>query len=356
MIEGHFFLSTCPPRQHHPLQRLVLSAIAAACADVASLLRTASTAQTGTLNDCGDSQIAADVAADKLVLDRLASAGAVSTVSSEENTAERELGGSAYSVAYDPLDGSSVAGAGWAVGAIFGVWTGKGLVGRTGDEQAAACYAVFGPRTTLVVAHPVGGSGEESSPATGTAKTRMTVDEFLLNSAGKWALSRTGVRLDDADAAADAAADDAAEKAAASPSSPSPPSLPRYFAPANLRAARDNGAYSDLVARFMSSGATLRYTGALVADFHHVLAKKSGVFLNPASPSAPAKLRYLYEVAPLALVAEAVGGSAEDGAGRVLERRAARADERSVVALGSKGGVAAARGALKEGGGALASK
>ena len=105
----------------------------------------------------------------------------------------------------------------------------------------------------------------------------------------------------------------------------------------------------------MESGATLRYTGALVADFHHVLAKGSGVFLNPASkgPSAPPKLRYLYEVAPLALIAEAAGGSAEDGDGRVLEKRADRADARCVVALGSRGGVAAAREALKEGGGAL---
>ena len=325
-------------------QRLVLSAIAAACADVASLLRTASTAQTGTLNDCGDSQIAADVAADKLVFERLSSlaGSAVSTVSSEENTAERELGGSAYSVAYDPLDGSSVAGAGWAVGAIFGVWEGKGLVGRRGDEQAAACYAVFGPRTMLVVASPPSGGGIEGDRASKNRK--MTVDEFLLNSAGKWALSRAAVRLDDDDEAP--------------PPSSSAAPLPRYFAPANLRAARDNAAYAALVARFMDSGATLRYTGALVADFHHILSKRNGVFLNPASASgsaAPPKLRYLYEVAPLALIAEAAGGLAEDGGGRVLERRAARADERCVVALGSKGGVEAAREALREGGGALPS-
>jgi len=298
----------------------------------------------GTVNDCGDSQIAADVAADTLVFDRLrssspaGSSGAIATVSSEENTAERELGGSAYSVAYDPLDGSSVAGAGWAVGAIFGVWRGPKLVGRTGDEQAAACYAVFGPRTTLVVARPAsgGGGGEEGM--------EFTVDEFLLNSAGKWALSRSGVRLDDADET----------PPSTSPSSP-PPRLPRYFAPANLRASRENKHYSQLVSRFMEAGATLRYTGALVADFHHILSKGNGVFLNPASSSAPPKLRYLYEVAPLALIMEAAGGLAEDGEGRVLERRAAKADSRCVVAFGSRGGVVAAREALKQGGGALSS-
>ena len=108
----------------------------------------------------------------------------------------------------------------------------------------------------------------------------------------------------------------------------------------------------------MESGATLRYTGALVADFHHILAKGSGVFLNPASrgsgsPAAPPKLRYLYEVAPLALIAEAAGGFAEDGDGRVLEKRAHKADARCVVAFGSRSGVVAAREALREGGGAL---
>lgn len=37
-----------------------------------------------------------------------------------------------------------------------------------------------------------------------------------------------------------------------------------------------------------------------------------GVFCNPASPGAPAKLRVLYECWPLALVVEAAGGLAVD--------------------------------------------
>lgn len=60
-------------------------------------------------------------------------------------------------VAWDPLDGSSILAAGWAVGAIFGIWPGGQLLGRRGEEQAAAAYAVFGPRTILVVARPRSG-------------------------------------------------------------------------------------------------------------------------------------------------------------------------------------------------------
>ena len=48
-----------------------------------------------------------------------------------------------------------------------------------------------------------------------------------------------------------------------------------------------------------------------------------------------AKLRLLYEVAPLALVVEGAGGASHDGQASVLARRINAADDRSIVALGS---------------------
>ena len=57
-------------------------------------------------------------------------------------------------MAFDPLDGSSIVDASFAVGAIFGIWEGPGLLGRTGAEQVAAAYAVYGPRTSIILAHP----------------------------------------------------------------------------------------------------------------------------------------------------------------------------------------------------------
>ena len=61
---------------------------------------------------------------------------------------------SLWQVAFDPLDGSSIVDANLAVGAIFGIWQGAGLLHRTGAEQAAAAYAVYGPRTSVVLARP----------------------------------------------------------------------------------------------------------------------------------------------------------------------------------------------------------
>lgn len=57
-----------------------------------------------------------------------------------------------YSVAFDPLDGSSIIDTNFAVGTIFGVWPGNRLVGISGRELAAAGMAVYGPRTTMTVA------------------------------------------------------------------------------------------------------------------------------------------------------------------------------------------------------------
>lgn len=56
-----------------------------------------------------------------------------------------------YSVAFDPLDGSSIIDTNFAVGTIFGVWPGSKLVGITGRELVAAGMAVYGPRTTMTV-------------------------------------------------------------------------------------------------------------------------------------------------------------------------------------------------------------
>lgn len=54
---------------------------------------------------------------------------------------------------------------------------------------------------------------------------------------------------------------------------------------------------------------TLRYTGGMVPDVYHILIKSKGIFTNVSSPSAKAKLRLLYECAPMALLIEAAGGS-----------------------------------------------
>lgn len=50
----------------------------------------------------------------------------------------------------------------------------------------------------------------------------------------------------------------------------------KVFAPANLRAAADNPTYDNLVRNWVAQKYTLRYSGGMVPDVHHILAKVGG--------------------------------------------------------------------------------
>lgn len=60
---------------------------------------------------------------------------------SEEVPEPVDMGGSGFSVAFDPLDGSSIVDTNFAVGTILGIWPGDKLTGITGREQVRWCYS-----------------------------------------------------------------------------------------------------------------------------------------------------------------------------------------------------------------------
>lgn len=64
--------------------------------------------------------------------------------------------------------------------------------------------------------------------------------------------------------------------------------------------------------------------------------KEKGIFTNVISPSAKAKLRLLFEVAPLGFLIEKAGGYSSDGKQSVLDKVIQVLDERTQVAYGSK--------------------
>jgi fructose-1,6-bisphosphatase I len=57
----------------------------------------------------------------------------------------------------------------------------------------------------------------------------------------------------------------------------------------------------------------LRYSGALLADFHRILFQGGVFYYSQDEHSPQGKLRLLYECAPLAMIAEEAGGAATDG-------------------------------------------
>lgn len=252
----------------------VLSAIARSSELISGRLQVmAGDAAAGTQNRFGDDQLEIDVTTDRVVFDCLKQSGACSCASSEETPSEVALPGEGYSVAFDPLDGSSIIPANFAVGSIFGIWPGNGLLNRTGREQSAAVMTVYGPRLTMAVALAGGVTG----PGSGAIAF-----ELQLTPGGGWAVSK--------------------ERFSVAASG-------KVFAPGNLRATSDDPKYMALVQHWIANRYTLRYTGGMVPDVYHILCKGKGCFTNVASASAKAKLRLLYEVAPIAFIMEAAGAA-----------------------------------------------
>jgi sedoheptulose-bisphosphatase len=79
-----------------------------------------------------------------------------------------------------------------------------------------------------------------------------------------------------------------------------------------------------------------------VIDVYHIFAKSKGIFTNASSKSAKAKLRLLYEVAPMGLIVECAGGSAIDESKdqSVLDIVIDHTDHRMGVCFGSTNEVA----------------
>ena len=273
----------------------------------------------GRQNAFGDVQCAADLATDTAFWDCLRSTGVVSFGCSEEAPdlvplCQAPHGGPVYAVAWDPLDGSSVVDANFSVGSIVGVWPGT-MLGATGRDQAAAVYAVYGHRTVLVVAsrgHTDGG---------------VEVHEYVLVRGTHWLRTPAALRVQ--------------------PTS-------GYYAPANVRCSIDNEAYRELLQSWMGPGCgggqrpmTLRYSGALVADVHHILTKGGGCFVCPGSGGAPSKLRLVFEALPVAFIMHAAGGDSLGGDGAsLLDARIESCQQRTVLCVGSAQLVAQCRPAM----------
>mmetsp|Transcript_167 Transcript_167/g.153 ORF Transcript_167/g.153 Transcript_167/m.153 type:complete len:332 (+) Transcript_167:64-1059(+) len=254
----------------------LVSHILMACRIIGDTMRDGgfSSAKIGSQNSFGDSQLDVDVKTDAVIFDALKKSGVVHIGSSEENPLEVPCGGTeegpGFSVAFDPLDGSSIIDANFAVGSIFGIWQGNGLLNRCGREQCGALITQYGPRVTTLIA----------VDKCFTKSGEMVAMELTLVSDG-WVVTLPRLSI--------------------SPKA-------KTFAPGNLRATADNPAYQRLVSYWIENKYTLRYSGGLVPDVYHIFIKGQGVLANASSPKAKAKLRLLFEAAPIALIVEAAGG------------------------------------------------
>jgi fructose-1,6-bisphosphatase I len=198
-----------------------------------------------------------------------------------------------YTLAFDPLDGSSNIDANISVGTIFSIHkrvtpeetpgTVQDLL-QIGREQVVAGYIVYGSSTMMVYT------------------TGHGVDGFTLDpSIGEFLLSHPNMQI---------------------------PDHGKYFS-INMG---NYHYWSKGVKRYIDHVMTpnkehgtpysLRYIGSMIADIHRTLLY-GGIFMYPLdfrdSNNPKGKLRLLYEAAPMSMIIEQAGGLSTDGRQSILD-------------------------------------
>ena len=236
-------------------------------------------------NPSGEVVMEADVWADGLLVERIADIDGVGTYASEERQDTEDVG-AGYSVACDPLDGSSNLRSNNSMGTIVGIYDAP--LPASGRDIVAAAYVLYGPITTMMVA--VDGAVTES--VIEDDGTRRVVDD--------------DVRL------------------------PDEPTVYGFGG----RVPDWTDAFADY-AREIERELKLRYGGAMIGDVNQVMTY-GGVFAYPELESAPAgKLRLQFEGNPIGYVVESAGGRSSDGERSLLDVEATDLHQRTPVYVGN---------------------
>lgn len=271
----------------------------------------------GDINLSGDQVKKLDRWGHEIVLSALRGTGACAALVSEESPEPIELregiGPRGIVVCCDPVDGSSNLDVNGTVGTIFSFRpshgqdpAGPAALGA-GTEQLAAGYVMYGPACVLV--YTVGDGTHGFTLDRGRREFLLTHPDIRVPRRGKtYGINEGNFHS----------------------WHPGQRALVEHLRTPDKASGRP---YS------------LRYSGAMAADVHRTLLD-GGLFMYPADMSDPAKprpkLRLLYEVAPVAFLAEQAGGRASTGTERVLDLRAKDYHERAAIIVGSADDVALA--------------
>ena len=261
--------------------------------------------ETEDVNVYGETVMKLDEFADQMIYKAMGSCGMLCVMASEESDGIIVLPDGSprgnYVLLHDPLDGSSNIDVNVSIGTIFSIHRrisggGDGTEAdclQPGYKQVAGGYFIYGSSTMMVYTTGNGVHGFTLDPALG---------EFLLSHEN--IKSPKKGRIYSINEGNESRWDDATR------------AYVRY-----LKENDDDG----------ERPYSMRYIGSLVADFHRNLLK-GGIFLYPGPK---AKLRLLYEAAPLAMVAEQAGGLATTGTERILNVQPESLQMRVPLIIGS---------------------
>ncbi len=269
--------------------------------------------QSGKVNVQGEQVQKLDDLANKTIKRRMAQCGYLCTMASEEEDdiiPVKEGYEGKYTLAFDPLDGSSNIDVNVSIGTIFSIHrrrsgSGQGDVVdllQKGRVQVAAGYIIYGSSTMLVYTTGEGVHGFTLDPSVG--EFYLSHPDIIFPEKSKYYSVNEGNS--------------------------------RYWSQGMHK-------YIDyLKDEDQATGRpySARYIGSMLADLHRNLIA-GGIFLYPRDSKDPAKpegkLRLLYEAAPFSFIVEQAGGRAITDDGRdILDIEPTGLHQRVSLIIGSK--------------------
>lgn len=246
---------------------LIISQIKKSCREISDLLRVHLPNKnnlTNTTNSSNDTVNKIDLVSNEIIKKNLSICKEIRCIGSEEeeNLVELNISGK-YFVAFDPLDGSKNIDVNLPTGTIFGIYSleEKGSLHLlNGNDIVYAGYCLYSSATILVETYK---------------KTKMSI---LMN--GNYHLIEDNILM---------------------------PNKGKTYSINEGNKKYWNDMTKKIVKRVNMDGVSLRYDGCLVADVHRIL-MNGGLFMYPEDLRNPnGKLRLIYEVWPMAYVANSMG-------------------------------------------------
>ncbi|TMI50326.1 fructose-1,6-bisphosphatase, partial [Candidatus Bathyarchaeota archaeon] len=228
------------------------------------------------VNIYGEQQTELDVWSNGLLTKRLLRSGLVRQVASEEMETVMSADHGEYTVALDPLDGSSNIRTNNLMGTIVGIYHDKALP-ASGRDLLSALYFLYGPYVEAVVGVK---SGVYLAAPAGTGSG---ASKFISNG--------------------------------------EPHRLPQKGSVYGIGGSRDK--WTEKVREFANRlerrKLKFRYGGSFVGDYNQVLCS-GGFFAYPELLDAPdGKYRLQFESNPIGYITERAGGKASTGKGNILD-------------------------------------
>ena len=323
---------------------IAINSIAIACKQIMSLVKAAplqgNIGLAGGKNESGDEQKKLDVIANDIFLNAVKQCGRSSVIVTEEEDhpvfSATNVGNGDYVVTFDPIDGSSNIDACVTTGAIFGIYSpgecdidptqsAEEIIknctenaNQSGENLVAAGYCMFSSSCVFMI-------------TTGHGVFGFTLDE----QAGEFIMSHEKLQIPDGkDMKRIYSGNNGNVNLWA-------PELREYVK--QLQTGEIDGRKGDPW--------SYRYIGALIGDFHRTLLY-GGIWLYPPDVKATeGKARLLYEVAPIAMIAEQANGMATRGEmanERVMEVIPMSIHQKSPMFVGSTSAVQGLQKFLKE--------